>query len=215
MTSEHPTGKLKIPTENTRTKILKHLLGKDLSAIDLSEKLEINESAVRRHLSILEEKDLVRHYFRKMGRGRPKKLFSLTSSGRELFPKKTGLFLQILIQKVREKFGKEAIETLLTEMAEELKEYFLSKEGGNLREQLEELLKALDDFGFFPSLHEEENSFIIEYRNCVFDKAAQELGQLLCKLHTELLRSSLDKFDIKKETSLLDEGTVCRHRIRK
>lgn len=60
--------KLKIPTENTRTTILKHLLDKDLSAIDLSGKLGINESGIRRHLNILEERGYIRHYFKKSNR---------------------------------------------------------------------------------------------------------------------------------------------------
>lgn len=205
--------KLNIPTKNTRTTILTHLLDKDLSAIDLSEILGINESGIRRHLNILEERGYIRHYFKKAGRGRPKKLFTLTSSGRKLFPRKGEVLLEVILEELQEKYNKEELNTFLSDAAEKLKTYYSINEDKNLEDRLQDLVKAFDDFGFFPTLHKEDNTYVIDYRNCAFDLKNQELVPLLCKLHIQLLQNLLDDVEIQQEKSFLRKDKICRHRI--
>lgn len=205
--------KLKIPTENTRTTILKHLLDKDLSAIDLSGKLGINESGIRRHLNILEERGYIRHYFKKAGRGRPKKLFTLTSLGKKLFPRKGGILLEVILKKLQERSTKEELEAFISDTAKRLKSYFTPDEDKNLEDRLQGIVNAFDDFGFFPSLHKEDDTYVIDYRNCVFGLKNEEVRPLLCKIHIQLLQNLLNGVEVQQEASFLGKEKICRHRI--
>lgn len=99
-------NKLILQSGTTRSKILNLLLSQDLTALDISDRLGINESAIRRHLKNLENQELVDPYFKKVKKGRPKKYFSLTDSGEDLFPRETELLLTILIKHIQKKYGK-------------------------------------------------------------------------------------------------------------
>lgn len=210
------TGRtVRVPKDNTRTTILTYLLGQDLSALDLEEKIGINESAIRRHLQILEENGFIEHYFKKAKRGRPKKLYSITSAGRDLFPKKNDLLLRSLVKKLEKEYGETAVSGLMKKVAKSLKKHLsLPERNGNPKERLEALVNAFDKLGFFPALSKEGDTYVISFRHCIFDGKDPGLAKYLCMMHKQLIREVLGDIEILQTSSLCEEGgEVCRHEI--
>lgn len=208
---------VKIPEENTRTRILKLLLGRDTTVIQLKDILDINESAIRKHLEILERMGLVEHEFKKVKRGRPKKIFSITEEGRDIFPKRTDVLLFAFIKAVRENYGEDALDKILDNVFDELKEQFAEvKEEKDFEGAMKELTDLLEDFGFYVDVKKKDDHYAITYRNCVFKDAAKELGNRFCKMHRKLIENALgEDVTITQKKSFIKGDRVCSQRIEK
>lgn len=206
---------LKLPRNDTRTTILTQLLGEDMTAIQLMDELGINESAVRKHLKRLEERDLVDHYFRKVKKGRPKKFFKLTERGKKVFPRRGDLFLNIFIRKVVESYGEEGLQDVLDMVLEELIKYFPKKEGEPLEGSLKKMVEKFNELGFYATLNKDEEGYTIEYKNCVFEEVADELGGKMCRIHRGILSERLGDVKVVNETSQVSGDKVCRQKIKK
>lgn len=214
MTSNGP--EIKIPVNNTRTEILQYLLSEDFNALELKEKLGINESAIRRHLNILEQEGYIEHYFEKASRGRPKKLFKLTNKGKKLFPKQNQMILAILTNKIREHCCQDDIEEILDNVAKEIEEELsIEIKSKNLEDKLEELKNTFNELGFFTKIFEEDDSYILEYRNCPFSQVNEDLERRLCGMHRKVVRETVGNKEINLEDWIFDGDKVCRQRIMK
>lgn len=199
---------------DTREAILRNLLEGDLSAVELEEKVGINESAIRRHLDVLESRDFVKPYFEKAKRGRPKKRYKITKEGRKVFPQKTQVLFNFIIQKVKEIYGEEGLEDLLegvsSDFADQLSQGDMS---ANSEENLEKLVDSLDKFGFYPSLKKDGDSYYIEYKNCVFGGIIGELGPKLCKMHRDIIQNVLEDCSVEQRKSIAEGDNRCLQKI--
>src|SRR5919197_5962326 len=91
-------GKKAYTFSDTKTTILNLLLEGSKTAGEIADKLKIQKSAIRSHLESLQVEQSVRSYFKIEGLGRPRKVYELTESGRELFPRKYDLILSLIRQ---------------------------------------------------------------------------------------------------------------------
>jgi DeoR family transcriptional regulator, suf operon transcriptional repressor len=73
---------------DTKKIILNLLLDGSKTAGEIADKLKIQKSAIRSHLELLRAEQAIRSYFKVEGPSRPKNVYEITESGRELFPKK-------------------------------------------------------------------------------------------------------------------------------
>src|SRR5215204_3411497 len=89
----------------TKERILELLLGGSKSAGEVAESLRIQKSAARVHLETLQSLRAVRSKFKIEKMGRPKKVYELTEKGREFFPRKYDLFLNLVLDKIAVKKG--------------------------------------------------------------------------------------------------------------
>jgi predicted ArsR family transcriptional regulator len=173
----------------TRKSIVANLLGKDTTAVELATILNINESAIRRHLDSLERERFVVSRFEISGRGRPKKVYSLTSQGRNLFPRRSRELISFLIQRATQRYGEKEMESLMLTVAKDFAKQLVTKKvEGNLFSRLNQLVQFLDDYGFFTSLSKQDDKFVIEYRNCVFEDVISQFGKYICKIDEEITR---------------------------
>lgn len=173
----------------TRRLLIVNLLGKEANAIELARKLGINESAIRRHLDALEREGLVSSKFERRKRGRPKKMFSLTTDGRGMFPRKSGILLSLLIQRITRRYGEEEASSLMSAVAKDFAEKLITKEiRGDLENRLRQMVQLLDDYGFFASLSKLGDKYLIEYRNCVFEDIIPHFGKYVCNIDEEVTR---------------------------
>lgn len=208
-------AKIKLPINETRASILVQLLSEDLSALDLEEELGVNESAVRRHLDILEREDYVGHHFEKASQGRPKKLYRLTQEGREIFPQKTPLLFSLLAKSIKEEYGEGDLQELLSSAADKLATRLASQITSESREErLEDLVESLDKFGFYPKFTEKEGDYFITYRNCVFGEVTGELREQLCEMHRQIVRDVISGCKIEQQKSRVRGDNLCVHRLR-
>ncbi len=209
-----------VPLNDTRALIMSNLLNKDLTAIDLEEKLEINESAVRRHLDTLQNQGLVKPYFEKASKGRPKKMYSLTESGNNIFPQKTCKLFSFMIDDLQERIDEEVLDKVFTSAASRLAENLApDREFSSTEDKLEVFIDSLDDFGFFPEKSKENGFFKVEYRNCVFnnldnDVLDDEISDKLCNLHKEVVENVMSNCEVSGGKGIGESDGNCFHLIK-
>ncbi len=206
--------KSRIQKEDTKGEILENLLSKDLTALDLAEILEINESAVRRHLNKLESKGLIDSYFEKADKGRPKKYFKLTDEGRELFPREIELLLEHIIKNIEEVLDEDASRNLEEKLVEDLIDLFPeTEEEDSTKDKIEKVVEGFDELGFYCSYHEEDGTYRISYRNCAFGNLPKKEANWLCTIHRNVIKELLDERDITQEKSMLEDDNSCVQKI--
>jgi predicted ArsR family transcriptional regulator len=199
---------------DTRITILTHLLSEDLTAIDLKRKLNINESAIRRHLDILESKNLIIHRFERAPKGRPKKVYHITRVGRDIFPQKTHMLFTLLLRRMREKYGAIALREMISEVAEDFAEHLVSDVHAKSKDRrLRELVRSLNALGFYAILSKRRKVYSIKYKNCVFGSVIWEFGDLLCDMHRQTVSRILGDIEVKLEKSIARGDNVCVQRI--
>ena len=213
----------------TKEKILELLLGGSKSAGEVAERLQIQKSAARVHLESLQSLRAVRSKFKIEKMGRPKKVYELTEKGREFFPRKYDLFLNLVLDKIADKkgeaVGREIIESIAEDIASGIRAK-IDKNNHITTHDLGHSLKIINDasnqMGFASSLgrEEEDNSYYIQSKNCILHKVASANQDMICHgLHDKIISKSLEgnnnsdaRIELKECMALGNE--YCRHVIR-
>lgn len=210
----------------TKERILELLLGDSKSAGEVAVNLRIQKSAARVHLESLQSLGAVRSKFKIEKMGRPKKVYELTEKGREFFPRKYDLFLNLLLDKIAGKKGEAEAREIIESIAEDIASGIRAKidKNNNHPHDLEQSLKIINDasnqMGFASSLGREEkdNSFYIQSKNCILHKVASHNQDMICHgLHDKIISKSLEgssdaRIELKECMALGNE--YCRHVIR-
>jgi DeoR family suf operon transcriptional repressor len=210
----------------TKERILELLLGSSKSAGEVAETLQIQKSAARVHLESLQSLGAVRSKFKIEKMGRPKKVYELTEKGREFFPRKYDLFLNLVLDKIAGKKGEAEAREIIESIAEDIASGITAKidKNNHHHHDLEHSLKIINDasnqMGFASSLGREEkdNSFYIQSKNCILHKVASNNQDIICHgLHDKIISKSLEgnsdaRVELKECMALGNE--YCRHIIR-
>jgi predicted ArsR family transcriptional regulator len=171
-------SKLAPVISGTRRTLLEFLLVSDANAVTLARQLGIHISAVRSHLDVLEVAGLISSRHEHAKRGRPKRTYFLTDSGRTLFPQQSARVFSLLLQAAARSLGVKTSTSLIRQLATSLWEQILpEKPGGTLEDRLRRVVHALDSFGFYASLDQIEGQSVIVIRNDVFGEAFSEAPQ--------------------------------------
>jgi DeoR family transcriptional regulator, suf operon transcriptional repressor len=215
----------RVSVGDTKETILKLLLGGSKSAGEVAETLQIQKSAVRVHLESLQSSGAVRSKFKIEKMGRPKKVYELTEKGREFFPRKYDLFLNLVLDKIAGKKGEGEAREIIESIAEDIASGIRAKiDKNNHPNDLEHSLKIINDasdqMGFASSLgrDEKDNSFYIQSKNCILHKVASSNQDMICHgLHDKIISKSLAgnsdaRIELKECMALGNE--YCRHVIR-
>ncbi len=210
----------------TKERILDLLLDGSKGASEVAERLQIQKSAVRVHLESLQSLGAVRSKFKIEKLGRPKKVYELTEKGRELFPRKYDLFLNLVLEKIACKKGEGEAREINESIAEDIASDIRAKiDKNNHHHDLEHSLKIINDasnqMGFTSSLgrDEKDNSFYIQSKNCILHKVASANQDMICHgLHDKIISKSLAgksdaRIELKECMALGNE--YCRHVIRR
>jgi predicted ArsR family transcriptional regulator len=194
--------------------MLYELRGGKRTAKYLAEVLNIQVSAARKHLEAMTELEIVKEEFVQHGIGRPKKFYCLTDNGHELFPRQYERILCGILGKLNS--DGPTGESLVKEVAYEIaREINIVEQDNNLM-KIENLSKALNDFGFDTTFEETGTSFVITSHNCPLYKAAMKHQKIVCHgLHDEIIKAALDTRDVRLERCLTRGDNVCKHVIEK
>ena len=184
----------------TKQKIMEILLEGPRSLGEITDKLQIQKSAVRVHLQSLQSEKSVESHFKIERLGRPRKIYSLTENGRELFPRKYDLILSLILKKITETNGKEQarkiIESVADDMATNIR-YEIEKNGSSSLDSFEESLKIFNsvsnEMGFASSITKEhDGNFSVLSKNCILHKVALNHQDVICHgLHDRMIMRSL------------------------
>ncbi|MHB1909252.1 MAG: helix-turn-helix transcriptional regulator [Nitrososphaerales archaeon] len=194
----------------TKEKMLYELKGGKKTAKDLSESLNIQVSAARKHLETMRELGIVREEFIQEGIGRPKKFYFLTEEALEFFPRQYEKVLCSLLDRLEGSQNRTS-ESIMKQIASQI-----SSEMKLESDTMHSLVENLTAFGFDATLEETKSSFVIASHNCPVFNAAVKHQKLMChSLHDEIIKSALGIKDIRLEKSVARGDGACRHVIEK
>lgn len=166
----------------TRRALLECLLESDANAVTLANQLGMNISAVRNHLDVLEIAGLVSSHHEHATRGRPKRIYVLTSLAYSLFPQQTQRVISFLFKSLSRSLSVKATNSLIKELVVNLWQQILpEKPVGSLEDRLSRVTNHLDKFGFYASLESVEGTFVITIHNDVFHEPFKDVPQKLAE----------------------------------
>lgn len=192
----------------TKQKIMEILLEGPRSLAEITGKLQIQNSAVRIHLESLQSEKAVESHFKIERLGRPRKIYSLTENGRELFPRKYDLILSLILKKITETNGKEQTRKIIESIADDIAtniRYEIEKNGISSLDSFEESLKifnsASNEMGFASSITKErDGKFSVLSKNCILHKVALKHQDIICHgLHDRMIMRSLSGDEKKQQ----------------
>ena len=197
----------------TKRKIVSLLMEKSQTAADIAHSLDIQVSAARKHLEAMQERGLVTHEYVNHGVGRPKKIFSLTQSGREFFPNQYSNILSLMISKMLH--AKEAWQ------AEEMLEDIAGEMGVQIRSEAnvmdpDAISAALNRFGFESRVDRigSDGKLMIVSGNCPLFKVASKHQRLIChSFHGAILRSVFPNVQVELNSCMATGASQCRHQV--
>jgi DeoR family transcriptional regulator, suf operon transcriptional repressor len=195
----------------TKSKILDELRAGDQSARDMAAYLQVQVSAARKHLERLKELGLVAERFVREGPGRPRKLYGLTETGRELFPRRYDAILNAVLAHIARDRGSEYAEYLLRNVASDaVKDMKLSGTRGRAR--LNRLIASLNELGFEATAQTRESARTITSRNCPILRVAQAHREVVCRgFHAELIQRAIGAATVRRGKWIVDGDPVCTH----
>lgn len=183
--------------ENTKMAILNLLLEGSKTTGEIADKLKIQKSAIRAHLESLRAEQAIRSYFKVEGPGRPRKIYELTESGRELFPRKYDLLLSLILQSIEtaegHNYAKKLIRSVADKIAQEIQDK-IKNSSADFEESVRILNSSSNEMGFMSSFYKEDDStYSIMSRNCIVHKVAFSNQDAICHgFHDRIIQKALE-----------------------
>ena len=208
-----PLGERK--TRRAITKLLK-TEGPSGSA-QLAERLGLTAMAVRQHLYALQKEGLVTTEDRPVPIGRPAKFWSLTREADRLFPEAYAELSVALIDSVKDAFGDEGLERVLTSRCARQRTDYRKriKPGDSLERKLQELAKVRTEEGYMAEIRSEgEGGFLLIENHCPICAAANAC-QGFCATELDLFRSVLGTgVTVERAEHILSGDHRCVYRVK-
>jgi len=156
--------------KNTREKVLETLLKYQSCTINtLADEVGINPISVRHHIAKLEAEDLVASEEEIHGVGRPRRVYSLTTLGREKFPTRYLQLTSRLLDQLKETVPQPFINKLFTQMAEALvSDYQTGLDQLSIEERLDLVTELLTSEGFQVTWERDGEEYYIREINCPY-----------------------------------------------
>ncbi len=188
------------------------------TALEMADRLNLTDVAIRQHLLALEERGLVQQQrTQPEGRGRPAVLWSLSDLARGLFPDRHAELTVGLIQATRQAVGEDGLSRIISvRTAQQIKAYREVIPGPTT--PLGERLQALADQRTLEGYMAEvvprgyEGYLLIEHHCPICDAAQSCMG--LCEAELEVFRAVLGTdVVVERIEHLLKEDRRCVYRI--
>ena len=213
MNVETQTGERK--TRRAITKLLK--TEGPIGSAQLAELLGLTAMAVRQHLYALQREGLVSAEERPVPIGRPAKFWRLTREADRLFPEAYAELSVALIDSVKDAFGDEGLERVLTSRcARQRVDYGKRiRPGDSLKRKLEQLAKVRTEEGYMAEVRAEgEESFLLIENHCPICAAANAC-QGFCATELDLFRSVLGSdVTVERAEHIISGDHRCVYRVK-
>jgi len=205
---------------STRTRrgiidLLKERGGMDVVA--LSSQFSLSGMAIRQHLNALKEEGLVANVQESRPMGRPTQLWVLTPAANRFFPSGYSDLSVSLIHSMKEAFGNEGLDKLLSIRNKHMQEQYLQHLGDllDLRERLEKLAEIRTMEGYMAEVKtQDDGSLLLIEKHCPICEAAAVCTGL-CKNELHLFQTVLgNDVYIERGEYILAGGRNCIYTIR-
>jgi DeoR family transcriptional regulator, suf operon transcriptional repressor len=182
---------------DTKKAILTLMLEGSKTAGEIADKLKIQKTAIRSHLESLRAEQVIKSYFKVGGPGRPRKVYEITESGRELFPRRYDLFSSLMFQSIETAEGHEYAKKIVRSVADSIAQAIQDKiknSSASIEESIKILNLASNEMGFMSSFYkEDDNSYSIISRNCIVHKIAFSNQDAICHgFHDRIVQKALE-----------------------
>ena len=187
-----------------------------LGSAQLAERLGLTAMAVRLHLYALQEEGLVAAEDRPVPVGRPAKLWQLTREADRHFPEAYAELSVALIDAMRDTFGAEGIERVLTSRCERQRADYAKRirPGDALEKKLEELARVRTEEGYMAEVRAEEGGgFLLVENHCPICAAANAC-QGFCSTELDLFRTVLGpRVEVERVEHIVSGDQRCAYRV--
>ena len=201
-------------TRRAITKLLK--TEGPIDSAQLAERLGLTAMAVRQHLYALQREGLVSAEQRPVPIGRPAKFWRLTREADRLFPEAYAELSVALIDSVKDAFGDEGLERVLTSRcARQRMDYGKRiRQKDSLEKKLEELAKVRSEEGYMAEIRTEgEGSYLLIENHCPICAAANAC-QGFCATELDLFRSVLGPgISVERAEHIISGDHRCVYRV--
>lgn len=185
-----------------------------LTVGELGDRLGITHVAVRRHLTSLERDGLVTSVQERLPMGRPTRVYSLTETADELFPKKYGtLTLEVL--EFMEQAGDDLVERFFASRGQGMVEKYGAdvREGESLEERVARLADIQMANGYLASYEKGEGeNLVLKEFNCPVHQISRKYMHA-CHHELEFFKSVLGTDGVRRVECIAKGGTCCRYEI--
>lgn len=175
--------------ESTRGKIVMLLRGAERSVDELSKELGLTDNAVRSHLLILERDGLIRQSGMLKGFRKPHFAYTLTDEAEYLFPKPYDALFNQLLESLKSRFSKQALQNVLREVGQRIggAKASVIPIDADINFRLETAIETLEEIGGNAELIQDDDRFIINSRSgCPLAGAVAQHPEV-CKLAESLI----------------------------
>jgi predicted ArsR family transcriptional regulator len=189
------TARAQAPAERKTRRAITKLLKTEgpIDSAQLAERLKLTAMAVRQHLYALQREGLVTAEERPVPIGRPAKFWRLTREADRLFPEAYAELSVALIDSVKDAFGDEGLERVLTSRcARQRVDYGKRiKPADSLEKKLRELAKVRTEEGYMAEIRSgADGSYLLVENHCPICAAAN-VCQGFCTTELDLFRDVL------------------------
>jgi predicted ArsR family transcriptional regulator len=209
-------GKPSLPRGATRRKILYTLKKSDgLTADQLAALLGITSMAVRKHLTALENDELIEATLERRAIGRPANLYRIAPLAEDFFPKHYDMVVTELLADLVQIDGAQKVNQLLERRAERTCEYLRERisHARTLGERVEALAEGMDELGYYAVCEQcDESTWIIKQYNCAINRVAA-CFPVACNYEAQMFRQLLDA-DVERANHVLAGDHLCGYVIR-
>jgi predicted ArsR family transcriptional regulator len=154
--------------------------------------LRITAIAVRQHLNTLRRKGLVSVVGKRVARGHPENVWTVTSRGQGLiFPKKYDLISSLILSIIQGREGKAGLIELIRNAALLYLKTRRVQRSRTFEEQLETLLRVFDELQGYERIEEDEKGYTITLRNCIFQEVVKQFLQV-CAFYQALAEALIE-----------------------
>jgi predicted ArsR family transcriptional regulator len=184
-----------------------------MTALELSDALNIGAVGVRQHLALLERDGLVAVAGLRRNVGRPSHLYALTAHAESYFPKSYDTIALEVIDHLAEIGGEEAVTEAFRRRRKRLATHYASRLNGKTRvQQVAALTEMLLEQGYMCEYEQlEDGSFLLTEHNCPVDCVARQHPQL-CEQEIQLYEDVLG-VPLIRDTTIAKGGLCCSYRI--
>ena len=187
-----------------------------ITAADVGEATGLTSMGARGHLERLERDGLALWHEEVTGRGRPRRLWSLSETGHQQFPDRHDILTVDLLNHIRTLFGEEGLDKLIHEREKHQRQRYsesLAKAGSD-DEKVRSLARERSREGYMAEVIATDGGWELIEHHCPICAAAQSC-QNFCRSELQVFRESLGPdYEIEREEHLLQECQRCRYRIR-
>lgn len=182
---------------------------------EIARELEVTVEGARFHLLKLEKEGLVKSRSEAEGRGRPKKIWSLTEMGNERFPDTHSSLTANLIGMMRDTLGEEALQQVINQHEEELLLRYKREieHDDELEKRISKLAEIRSREGYMAEYKKIDEGFLLIENHCPICVAAKTC-QKFCQAEMNIFRSILgNDVNVERTEHIVKGERRCVYRI--